>query len=1090
MLREDNVIDNKEIILKDELLKILPKTEKASIAVGYLFISGLSVIIQSLKEVDKIRLLISNTTDKTTAEALIEGFHSIREIRSKIDESNFVNSDRKKAVLSDSKDNIKKSLEHMSQTIDEKTVVELLIEMMKTKQLEVRVYPKEKLHAKAYIFEPKETDLIQGLGIVGSSNLSIAGIYHNSELNLKTSNSPDVNQLLRWFDELWQDGLEFTEDFNLILTNSWAGKTYSPRDLFLKAAYLEYKEKLEETHELDPIWATTFPKLFPFQKNAVDQGLTLFELYGGVIIGDVVGLGKTYVGTALLKYLQLQEYRPLIICPPSLIPMWEKFCEDYEVDAKILSRGQLSKQNFELYQDYRYKSRDLVLIDESHHFRNSDSRQYENLYQFMQAQDAKAILLTATPYSNREQDIKNQIMLFHQTHKTSIPPANETDLARYFNQVKNGEASLVDLLRNIMIRRTRRYVLNQWGKEDDDGRRYLKVGDENKYFPSRIMKTVSYDINKVYQRKYQTIVSYLATPKSNKSSRHLTLARYSLGLYVKEEYQGNMLYKELSIAGTKLIGLIRILLLKRMESSLEAFKQSIKHYIDSHKIFLKLLDEGIVPIGDVSYKEMYEIAKTDPDSINDPETIDEFREKIKQADETKYKFEAFDIEKLKADIQNDIEIFETIDGLIHRLTWKTDDKLQTLQKLLDTEYAEKKVLIFSEFATTAQYLNGYLKWNGVKEQTDSTTGNSIECARRFDPDNNPSNEPRPEKSEEISLLISTDVLSEGVNLQTGQVIINYDFHWNPTRLIQRAGRVDRIGSKNEYVTVHNFLLAEEMKSDFRLEDHVDAKIDNIQKIIGEDYKILKEDEQINKDDIYAIYKGDESILDREETNPLEPSKFEKILQGLKVNKPEFWEEIKEIPDGIRSSDGTKSGGGMLLLACESGTETSGKIKKYYLISSDKEIKETSIHHVLEILESEDEAIHSTPSNYGDLIAAGWKKFVEDSEQIRARASIGRLGAAQRWILKELVRIDGSKEFADKKDTVDTLRKAYSIPILKGRLNKELLKIKKSNMSDSEIIQHLSQLYLNYNLQNQIKQNEEESKSPRILYSKYVSDKID
>ena len=487
------------------------------------------------------------------------------------------------------------------------------------------------------------------------------------------------------------------------------------------------------------------------------------------------------------------------------------------------------------------------------------------------------------------------------------------------------------------------------------------------------MKTERYGINMVYQRKYQTIVNYLAKPDSS-GSTHLTLARYSLGLYVKKEYQNNKLYKELGIAGSKLIGLVRTLLLKRMESSVEAFQKSIRHYINSHRIFITLLDEGIMPIGDVSYKEMYDIARSDPDSIDDPETIDEFRKKIEQAGETKYKFEAFDIEKLKSDIQNDIEIFETIDGLIHRLTSKTDDKLQRLQRLLENEYAGKKVLIFSEFAATAQYLSKYLKkhlkWKGVIEQTDSTKGNSIECARRFDPDNNPSNDPPPTKSEEISLLIATDVLSEGINLQAGQVIINYDFHWNPTRLIQRAGRVDRIGSKNEFITVHNFLLAEEMKQDFKLEDYVDAKIDNIQKIIGEDYKILKEDEQINKEDIYAIYKGNEGILDKEETNPLEPSKFEKILQDLKVNKPEFWEEIKAIPDGIRSSEDAKSGG-MLLLACESGAEVSGKIKKYYIISPNEEIKEIGVHQALKILESDDEDTHSTPSNYGDIIANRW-----------------------------------------------------------------------------------------------------------------------
>ena len=1076
-IQEDNVIDNKKVVLKDELFKILPKTGNASIAVGYFFISGLSAIIEPIQNVDKIRLLISNTTDKNTAEALIEGFHSIREVCTEVDKKNFVNEDRKTKVREDVNNNVTQSLERMEQTTDDKTVVEILIKMMKAKQIEVRVYPKEKLHAKAYIFQPKDTGFSQGMGIVGSSNLSLAGISQNSELNLKTYNTPDVKQLLEWFDELWKDGLEFTEQFEIILGRSWAGKTYSPYELFLKATYLEYKDKLEGQHEIDPIWGTTFPKLFPFQKSAVDQGLTMFELYGGVIIGDVVGLGKTYVGTALLKYLQLQEYRPLIICPPPLVPMWQRFCADYEVDAKILSRGKLSQDNFELYQDYLYKDRDLVLLDESHHFRNHTSRQYENLQQFMQARDAKAILLTATPYSNTATDIKNQIMLFHQSPKTFIPPANETDLDRYFRQVKNKEADLVDLLRNIMIRRTRRYVLNQWGKEDESGRKYLQVGNENKYFPKRKMQTERYDINKVYQRKYEKIVGLIDT-------ENLTFARYSVGIYVKKKYKDIEIYKDLGIAGTKLVGLIRTLLLKRMESSLEAFKQSIRNYINSHKIFIKLLEEGIIPIGDVSYKAMYDIAQSDPDSINDPETIDEFRKKIQEAGETKYKFEAFDVEKLILDVQNDIETFETIDGLIHRLTWKTDDKLKRLQKLLENDYAGKKVLVFSEFATTAKYLDDYLKWKGIKEQVDST-GNAIQCARKFDPDNNPSNDPRPKKSEEISLLIATDVLAEGVNLQAGQVIINYDFHWNPTRLIQRAGRVDRIGSKNEFITVHNFLLDPEMEEDLHLEYSVDNKIDNIQKIIGEDYKILKEDEQVNTADHYAIYKGDESILDREEENPLEPSKFEKLLREIQIKSPELWEDFKKIPDGIRSSGNVKSGG-QLLMACESGTEKSGRVRKYYLINPKEEVSEIPAQKALGILESTDEAMYSTPVNYDKLVSIGWKKFVEETEQIRARASSVRLSNSQKWIIEKLMKIGNSKQFDEQKAEIETLRKAFNIPILKGKLNRELLKIKKSEMNDSDLIKTLSELYLHYELQNQVKQNEEENKSPRILYSKYVS----
>lgn len=805
----------------------------------------------------------------------------------------------------------------------------------------------------------------------------------------------------------------------------------------------------------------------------------MFELHGGVIIGDVVGLGKTYVGISLLKYLQIQEYRPLIICPPSLIPMWEKFCVDYEVDAKFLSRGQLSQENFELSQNYRYKDRDLILIDESHHFRNNNSRQYENLHLFMQLNDAKAILLTATPYSNKTTDIKNQIMLFHQSEKTSIPPANQTDLNRYFRDVEKGNANLVELLRNIMVRRTRRYVLKHWGKIDDNGRNYLQVGDDRKYFPNRMMETIRYDINKVYHNNYRIIEKYL-------SQNSLTLARYSLGLYVKESYRHIDLYKELGMAGSKLVGLMRVLLLKRMESSIEAFKDSIKHYVNTHEIFLKLLDEKIIPIGDISYKAMYDIAQSDPDSINDPETIEEFKKRQTNAGETKYKFEAFDIDKLVKNIENDKRIFEKIHNLISDITTKDDDKLHKLQELLDNEYFGKKILIFTEFATTAKYLNKHLKYPGKKAQVDASTNNALSCARKFDPYNNPSNEPIPTESEQISLLISTDVLSEGVNLQAGEVIINYDFHWNPTRLIQRAGRIDRIGSKNESIMIHNFLLDPMMEADFGLEHIVKNKINDIQEIIGNDFPTLEKNEVINPNDMYAVYKKDKSILDREGDNPLEPSRFEQILHDLYIHNPKFWEELKDIPDGIRSSDNVKRGG-RLLLACEGGTGRSGRIRKYYLIAPDGKIDEIRAHKALQILESNDKSTHQIIPKHDDLLSIGWRRFVEDIDQIQAMGSTIKTTMAQKWIIEKLIKIGKNKRFENQKEIIETLRKAYCLPIQKGKLNRELLKIKKGDMNDADIISSLTQLYLYYDLQNKVKKQEEEISLPRILYSKYLGD---
>lgn len=1077
---EDDVIDNRQVVLRDKLLRILPDTSKASIAVGYFFISGFASISTPLKDVDKTRILISNTTNVRTAEALIEGINSIQATKKVIDETNFVNKDKREMVVDMAKTNVKKSLEHMTQTDDDKSVVATLLELMQAGKLEIRVYPKEKLHAKAYIFEPKSKGYVQGVGIVGSSNLSLAGLVQNSELNLTTSSSLALKKLLAWFNDLWDSSAEFTDEFSQILSKSWAGKVYSPYELFLKAAYIEHREKIEEQHKIDPVWESTFPTLFTFQRNAVDQALTFFERYRGVIIGDVVGLGKTYVGIALIKYLQLEGYRPLIICPPSLMAMWEKFCEEYEVDAKILSRGMLSQESFDLYSDYRYKSRDLILIDESHHFRNNNSRQYENLERFMHANDARAVLLTATPYANTPLDIKHQIQLFHPTIKTQIPPANVSDLDTYFKNVQNNSADLIEFLRNIMIRRTRRYVIQQWGGTDSNKQKYIMMEKKKMYFPHREMKTLRYDVNKVYKNKYATIVGYI-------DEENLTLARYSLGDYLKNEYKNTEPYNDLGAAGQKLVGLIRILLLKRMESSIEAFKSSIKHYINTHIIFVKLLEEGIVPLGDLSYKSMYELAESDPDAIDDPRTIDEFKSKIKRGGGgggDKYKIEAFNVKSLIKAIQSDIETFKKINELIDPITFKSDDKLRRLQSLLSTNYMSQKVIIFTEFSTTARYLDEHLKWNGNKKQVDSKTSNIIDCARRFDPKNNPGLGPSIKKPNEISLLITTDVLAEGVNLQAGQVVINYDFHWNPTRLIQRAGRIDRINSVNKVIVIHNFLPDLEIEKDIHLESTVEQKINQIQRIIGEDYKILKESERINTADNYAIYDCDDSILDRENENPVEPTEIESMLHRIKQTQPELWHQIKAIPSGIRSSDPVGYPTGKLLLACES--VNNGEIlRKYYIVKSNR-VHEIGATRALDLLKSNDKTPHALPEPYDRLVAAGWNKFISDVEQIEARSNHPRLSRSQEWAQEVLLKLSAQEKFKNESNLIETLRRGFSIPLKKIKLDRDLRKIRRDSPNDDKILSQLEDIYRHYGLQNYGGIGPNKSFPTRkILYSKWI-----
>jgi len=1078
----ENVIDNKKRLLREVLLTTLPRAESANFVLGYFFISGFGAIIDSLKDLKKLRLLISNSTNQKTAEALVEGFRTIRQAKKEIAKEQFVNQKKVKEITISATRNFSKSLELMEQTGSDDHLVKELIEMMKEGKVEVRVYPKEKLHAKAYLFESNKDERerygTKGIGIVGSSNLSLAGLEHNSELNLRTVHGADYDHLVDWFEELWKEGIEYTEDFKIILETSWAGNIRTPYEVYVKAMYHEVKDRIEGGHDIDPVWGTAFPDLFPFQSKAVDQALTMFELYGGLIIGDVVGLGKTFIGIALLKYLQLHGYRPLIICPPHLLDMWDKFCVLYEVDAKFLSRGKLSREDFELYQDYRYKDRDLVLIDESHHFRNSDSRQYENLHTFMQARDAKAILLTATPYANSAEDIRNQIMLFHSSAETTIPPA-EGNLDKFFLKVKKGEANLVDLLRNIMIRRTRRYVLNQWGKQDEKGRKYLEVGKNSRlYFPNREMETLGYKIQNVYQNNYSKIVDRL-------SEYQLTFARYSPGLYLKKEYQDKSPYNELKTSGPKLVALMKHLLLKRMESSLKAFQDSIANLINVHTVFLNLLNEGVMPIGVVSQKEMYDTALNEPDWVDDALKIQEIAQKIKSSEDTKYDINAFELTRLKKDVQFDLQTLTEIRDLVQKLTWKTDDKLQRLQDLLQ-KFSGKKVLVFTEFTSTAKYLDTYLKWKGIKKQVDSATTNSLQILQRFDPENNRFGDGTIQKQDEISLIISTDVLSEGVNLQAGQVVINYDFHWNPVRLIQRAGRVDRIGSKHEVIMIINFLPDPTIEHDLHLEGVVSGKIDEIQRVIGEDYKILKETENINEEDIYAIYKNEESILDKEdENNPLEPTEFERIITDLQIKDPKFWEDFKKIPDGIRSCKGI-SGYGQVLLACESGSLKSGRIRKYYAIETGGKVKSISGNEILKLLRAkEEDKASGCPPNYNNLVSKGWKVFLEEIEQIQAREITGpRKTNAQKWIIDRLLKISKQSEYEDKIQEIETLVKAFSLPITLGKLNRELRKIQGIN-DDVEILARLERLYQNFELQKEVEKEETESPPPRILYSKFI-----
>ena len=1074
-IQDDRVIDNKKITLEEQLKSILPDTKKASIAVGYFFISGFSRIVDSFEKINNstdknhtVRILMSPTTDRRTAEALIESNQHIQSVEKQIAENNYPSQNNIDEKISDTASKVKQSLEYMQQTDSDQDVVGKLLSMIKNEKLQVMVYKKEKLHAKAYIFE-LDNNQLPAVAIVGSSNMSISGIREHSELNLKTREPSDAIKLLEWFDEHWNESEMFTDKIADILTNSWAGKKRRPIDVYHKALAHEFKHKFDPKIER-AIAKGNILKLFNFQKDAVIDSISSLEKYGGIIVADVVGLGKSYIGFTILKYLQDRDKtNALIICPPHLIPMWEEYSDMNNINAKIISRGKLGRDNFSLD---KYSNCNLVLIDESHNFRNSGTKSYNMLESFMIKNNPKVILLTATPLSNDLLDIKHQLKLFPNGNETSIPPADEVGLDEFFkrfskDKLQTHKEVFRDFLHHVMIRRTRKYIIENYTENDENNKPYITVNEKRQYFPKRIMSNPEqYDIDKVYIGKYASIEKLLG-------NQSLKLARYVPGKYLRPEYQNDEKYINLFKAPKSLEGLIRTSLLKRMESSVAAFADSIKHYKLGCKRFKEYLQDGKMPIGKEFSKEIYD---TIIDMSEGEEDIDFTIPDI----ELKYDIQAFDIGRLQEDIISDIKKFNEIESLIPKNKEKDDDKLHKLVKLIRANI-DKKIIVFTESKVTAEYIGKYIK-NEIKEISDkmaivsSSSDKKMDIVRRFDPDNNPG---KKNITDPISLLISTDVLAEGVNLQTGQMVINYDFHWNPTKLIQRVGRIDRIGSQHDEIEIINFLPNPDLEEKLNLKKIVELKISKIHDIIGMGNPILTDKEQVNTDAMYAVYdERDEDILDTDDILSFQASKFETDVRQIRGS--EKWHEVEALPYGIRSTVGNEK----LLVGCEATNPNGTAFRRYYEVDSNLNAKKTTSGIMLSsIKEYADTESKEDASDYNKRIKSAWEQFISDINHTKIRQPTSK--KYQKWFTTKLMEILQRKPHTEK--DIARLNKFSSNPIFDRSLDTKMNNLYKSSQTgigDMEFLAELESIHDEHI--DDIKEiRQDEITKPRILYSMMV-----
>jgi len=724
-----------------------------------------------------------------------------------------------------------------------------------------------------------------------------------------------------------------------------------------------------------------------------------------------------------------------------------------------------------LLKDTKYRDRDFVLIDESHNFRYPDTQRYKVVQQFLST-GRRCCFLTATPRNKTAWDVYYQIKLFHQDDKTDLP-IDPPDLKQYFKLIEKGDKKLPDLLSNVLIRRTRNHILRWYGFDaqthqpvdpsrfrdymDGQRRAYVIVGGKHQFFPKRELGTIEYSIENTYQGLYQELRSYLG--KSRKGypvepiQGELSYARYALYHFVAKDKQRREPYASLHRAGLNLRGLVRVLLFKRFESSVYAFRETIKRLLTVHERFAGALAQGIVPAGDKAEDILYE-----PNQAEEQDFMDALRQAS-----GRYDVADFDIDRLRWHIEHDIELLKKMLKLVEPITPDKDAKLQKLkEELARKPLKEGKRLIFTQYADTARYLFDNLNPQEKKPDTDVIFSGDKSKARvvgRFAPKANPEYRFAPGECE-LMTVIATDVLAEGLNLQDCDKIINYDLHWNPVRLIQRLGRIDRIGSDYDVIYGFNFLPETGIERNLGLKEKLHNRIQEIHDTIGEDSAILDRTEMLNEEAMYAIYErkgGQLSLFDDEESELLDINEAEELLRQLRREKPNEYERISNLRDGIRTVKPSSTKGTYVF--CQAG-----RYQQLFLLDENGVVVTRDIPRILGTIKcGPDLEGLPLPKGYNAAIMSVKRQFAEEVKHRQAeREYTPSLTQGQRYVLRELRVLFNATKDEDVKAQINILEAAFRGTMTRA-LAQEWNRLRRNGIAGQALLKSLGELYYQHNM---------------------------
>jgi superfamily II DNA or RNA helicase/HKD family nuclease len=957
--------------LKDRFNILIKDSRFFDVLAGYFYTSGFYAIYKSLEKTEKIRILVGISTDKKAFELFItakeEKQLELADPSYKEAKESFVSQVTNE--LNDSQDS----------QIVERGVLKF-IEWIRSGKLEIKVYPSQNIHAKVYIMTFREGDRDRGRVITGSSNLTQAGLVDNLEFNVELERPNDYQFAKNKFEELWLQAVDISEKYiETIETKTWLNQDITPYQLYLKLLYEYFKDQLSQT---DEIFATYMPENFmklEYQEQAVLNAKKILEEYGGVFISDVVGLGKTYIATLLAGQL---DGRTLVIAPPVLLDRdnpgsWPNAFSDFRVAADFESIGKLDdilkRDDFDKYKN--------VIIDEAHRFRNEANQTYEKLAEI--CREKRIILVTATPYNNTPWDILGQIKLFQNSKKSTIPNLPDLDaflggLAKRLKGLdrqkdneefiaitrENAKEIREKILKYLMVRRTRTEIVHYFG--DDLKKQHLRFPDV------AAPKALYYKLNEDEDRIFTETADLL--------SNEFTYARYTPLLYLKRGLD------QLEEQSQKNMGrFMKILLIKRLESSFFAFRNSVARFIHSYELFLREFEKGHVYISkDYTYK-VFEYLDNDDD-----EAIEKL---INQGKAEKYQSNEFRLEYVDF-LKNDLMVLKKIQRLWSKV--ERDPKLLELLKQITKNSLLKasKIILFTESKETAEYLtenvNKVFKGKAICYSGQSGEATRDAVIRNFDAK-------AKNQQDDYQILIATEVLSEGVNLHRSNVVINYDIPWNPTRMMQRVGRINRVDTKFDTIYTFNFFPTVQSNNELKLREAAEAKINAFLTLLGGDAALLTEGEPIGSHELFDRLVSKKTLLGEEEVETTE-LKYLTLIKSIRDNDPDLFEKIKRLPKKARSGkkislapapfplgEGVRKTG-------EGGLVTffrKGNVQKFFITGDEQPAQELDFLTAAEMLESRvEDKKQRLPENYFDLLDKNKEAFViattEDAVEVKTR----------------------------------------------------------------------------------------------------------